>query len=157
MRQVKFNMFLHPNEPPQRIFWYIVRQIEMEPSKIGHKTYLVKLCPIFHGSASSCLTIYQKILWEGSLGCKKLMNFTCLTMKLHNHHYVVVIVKINIFVSKGWCQSWFQGQGWSPFTSLGSSSWSCKMFEDPFEFQINTQMEWKRCRTWVPRINSISK
>ena len=36
VRQVKFNMFLHPNEPPRRIFWFIVRKLEAEPSKIGH-------------------------------------------------------------------------------------------------------------------------
>ena len=37
VRQVKFNLFLHPNEPPQRIFWYIVRQLEAKPSKIWHR------------------------------------------------------------------------------------------------------------------------
>ena len=81
-------------------------------------------CPTFDGSASSCLTRYekiifrkiklilrlkdllwklkmsnfwqvclnlshkiQKILWRGSLGCKKLLKFTCLTMKFHNCHH----------------------------------------------------------------------
>ena len=28
-----------------------------------------------------------KILWEGSLGCKKLLKFTCLIMKFHNCHH----------------------------------------------------------------------
>ena len=36
MRQVNFISFLYPNEPLQRIFWYLVRQLEAEPSKIGH-------------------------------------------------------------------------------------------------------------------------
>ena len=36
MRQVNFNSFLHPNEPLQKIFWYLARQLEAEPSKIGH-------------------------------------------------------------------------------------------------------------------------
>ena len=34
--QVKFNRFLHPNEHPQRIFWYPLRRFEAELSKIGH-------------------------------------------------------------------------------------------------------------------------
>ena len=36
VRQVNFNSFLHPNEPPQRIFWYLVRKLKAEQSKIGH-------------------------------------------------------------------------------------------------------------------------
>ena len=36
VRQVKFNLFLHPNEPPQRILWCIVRQLEVEQLKIEH-------------------------------------------------------------------------------------------------------------------------
>ena len=36
IRQMKFNRFLHPNEPLQRIFLYLVRLLEAEPSKIGH-------------------------------------------------------------------------------------------------------------------------
>ena len=36
VRQVNLNRFLHPNEPPQRIFWYLVRKLEAELSKIGH-------------------------------------------------------------------------------------------------------------------------
>ena len=34
--QVKFNRFLHPNELPQKIFWYLVRQLDWGLSKIGH-------------------------------------------------------------------------------------------------------------------------
>ena len=36
VRHMKFNIFLHPNEHPQRIFWYIIRLFDWEPSKIGH-------------------------------------------------------------------------------------------------------------------------
>ena len=50
-------------------------------------TLLVKMCPIFDGSASNHFTRYQKILWVCSLECKKLLNFICLTMKFHNRHY----------------------------------------------------------------------
>ena len=44
-------------------------------------------CQNFDKSASNFLTGHQKILWGGSLGYKKLMNFTCLTMKFHNCHH----------------------------------------------------------------------
>ena len=33
---MKFNAFLHPNEHPQRICLYLVRQFEAELAKIGH-------------------------------------------------------------------------------------------------------------------------
>ena len=46
-----------------------------------------KKCQDFDKSASNCLTRYQKILWGGSLRCKKLLKFTCLTMKFHNRHH----------------------------------------------------------------------
>ena len=36
VRQVNFNRFLHPNRPPQMIFWYLVRQLEADLSKIWH-------------------------------------------------------------------------------------------------------------------------
>ena len=39
-------------------------------SFIFKRTCLVKLCPIFDGSSSNCLTIYQKILWRGHGGAK---------------------------------------------------------------------------------------
>ena len=42
---------------------------------------------IFDKSASRCLTRYKKILWGGSFGCKKILKFTCLTMKFHNLHH----------------------------------------------------------------------
>ena len=32
----EFQYFLHPNEPPQRIFLYLERQLEADLSKIGH-------------------------------------------------------------------------------------------------------------------------
>ena len=35
-RQVKFNALLHPNEHPERICSYLVRQFEAELAKIGH-------------------------------------------------------------------------------------------------------------------------
>jgi len=34
VRQVNFNSFLHPNKPHQRIFLYLVQQLEVEPSKV---------------------------------------------------------------------------------------------------------------------------
>ena len=42
----------------------------------------------FDKSASNCLIRYQKI--GGSLGCKNLSKFTCLTMKFHNCHNATV-------------------------------------------------------------------
>ena len=54
---------------------------------IFKQTYLVKLCPIFDSSASSFLTRYQKILLGGSLRCKKVLKFTCLTVKFHNCYH----------------------------------------------------------------------
>ena len=53
-------------------------------------TLLVKMCPIFDGSASNHFTRYQKILWVCSLECKKLLNFICLTMKFLNRHHASV-------------------------------------------------------------------
>ena len=38
--QMKFNRFLHPNELPQRIFWYLVRQLDWGQSKIGYFQFL---------------------------------------------------------------------------------------------------------------------
>ena len=35
-RQVKFSAFLHPNEHPENICLYLVRQFEAEQAKIGH-------------------------------------------------------------------------------------------------------------------------
>ena len=35
MWQIKFNKFLHSNELPQRIFWYLVRQLDWKQSKNG--------------------------------------------------------------------------------------------------------------------------
>ena len=36
VRHVKFNAFLHPNEHPERICSYLVRQFEAKLAKIGH-------------------------------------------------------------------------------------------------------------------------
>ena len=47
-------------------------------------------CPIFDGSASNCLTRYQKLLWGCSLGCKNLLNFGWDNIKFHNHHQASV-------------------------------------------------------------------
>ena len=33
--QIKFNAFLHPNELPRRIFWYLVRQLDWGQSEMG--------------------------------------------------------------------------------------------------------------------------
>ena len=38
--QMKFNRFLHPNELPQRIFLYLVRQLDWGQSKIGYFQFL---------------------------------------------------------------------------------------------------------------------
>ena len=54
-------------------------------STILLKLYLVKVCPIFTGSASNCLTSYKQILSGCTLGCKNALTFTCLPMKFHNH------------------------------------------------------------------------
>ena len=35
-REAKFNAFLHPNEHPERICVYLVRQFDAELVKIGH-------------------------------------------------------------------------------------------------------------------------
>ena len=59
-----------------------------------------KLCQIFYSFASSFLTRYQKILWGGSLGCKKLLKFTCLTMKFHNRHHTTVHFRANLLVTE---------------------------------------------------------
>ena len=54
------------------------------------KPNLVKFCPIFDGSASSCLIKYQKIVWEVHWGAKtnwillaSLWNSTTITMLAH--------------------------------------------------------------------------
>ena len=36
VRQVKLNRFLHPNDLPQRIFWYLIRQLDWMESKVGY-------------------------------------------------------------------------------------------------------------------------
>ena len=60
---------------------------------IFKKSYSEKFCPIFDGSASSFLTMYQNIFWGGSFGCKKLLNFTCFTMKFNNCHHLLVMIE----------------------------------------------------------------
>ena len=63
-----------------RLNWFLYWKIYFENWK----------CQISDKSASNCLTRYQKILWDGSLGCKKLLKFTCLTMRFHNRHHTSV-------------------------------------------------------------------
>ena len=75
------------------------------------KTYLVKLCPIFDGSASNCLTKYQKILWRASLGCRNVLNFTWLTVKFGNHHHTSEQYTKGLSISK-------VGKKWRYFQSL---------------------------------------
>ena len=36
VRQANFNRFLHPNENPKRIFWYLVRPFDWKLSKNGY-------------------------------------------------------------------------------------------------------------------------
>ena len=57
---------------------------------IFKRIYLVKLCPIIDGSTTSCLTMYQKILWSSLWGCINVFNLICLTMKFHNRHHATV-------------------------------------------------------------------
>ena len=52
---------------------------------------------IFDKSASSCLKRYKRILWGGSLGCKKLLKFTCLILKFHKRHYTTIESTFRIF------------------------------------------------------------
>ena len=33
---MEFNIVLHPNEPPQKIFWYLVKEIRSKLPKVGH-------------------------------------------------------------------------------------------------------------------------
>ena len=47
-------------------------------------------CPIFDGSASSCLTRCQQILSVCSFGCKNELNSTCHPMNFHNRHHTNV-------------------------------------------------------------------
>ena len=50
-------------------------------------------CQIIDNSASSFLIGYHKILWGGSLGCKKILKFACLTRKFHNHCHTNVDIR----------------------------------------------------------------
>ena len=38
--QLKFNRFLHLNEPPKRIFWYLIRPFDWRLSKLGQFQFL---------------------------------------------------------------------------------------------------------------------
>ena len=38
--QMIFNRFLHPNDLPQRIFWYLIRQLDWRESKMGYFQFL---------------------------------------------------------------------------------------------------------------------
>ena len=49
------------------------------------KLFLPKMCPILDSSDLSCLTRYQKILWEGLFRCQNLwISPNSLTMTFHN-------------------------------------------------------------------------
>ena len=40
---VNLNSFLHPNEPPQRIFWYLVRKLEADLSHLTFSVFKVNI------------------------------------------------------------------------------------------------------------------
>ena len=61
----------------KRFSWVLMLKMDFEYQKM----------PIFEYVASNHFTRYQKILWEWLLGCKKLLNFICLTMKFCNRHH----------------------------------------------------------------------
>ena len=46
------------------------------------------MCPIFDGSALSCLTRYQEILSGCSLVCKNQWESACHTTDFHNRHHI---------------------------------------------------------------------
>ena len=73
--------------------------------------------------------------------CRHLRNRPCtwpliLYRRWHLDNPAPLVLLVN--VAYEWPSSW------KKCTSLGSSSWPCKMFEDSSEFQISSQMEWKR-------------
>ena len=41
--QMKFNIFLHSNEPPKMIFWYLVRHFDRRLSKIGYLQFSISI------------------------------------------------------------------------------------------------------------------
>ena len=51
------------------------------------KLYWVKMCLIFAGLSSSCLTRYKQMLLGCSFGTKNLLNFTCSARKCHDRSY----------------------------------------------------------------------
>ena len=58
--QVKFNTLLYPNDPPQRIFIYIVKELEAELSKAAAKGFMKK------NTASRVISKLSKKLKENS-------------------------------------------------------------------------------------------
>ena len=59
-RQVKFNRFLVPNEHPERICLYLVREFDYEPSKIGH----FQISKSIFGANCDLIFLKQKFLFE---------------------------------------------------------------------------------------------
>ena len=56
MRQVKFNAFLHPNDP-ERIYLYLARQFEAELIKIGQfftKSSFIRMVKKINAFNESC-------------------------------------------------------------------------------------------------------
>ena len=72
-----FSPNLIPKSLSRRLSWFLEWKIYSEDWKYQ----------IFDKSALSCLTRCEKFLWRGSLGCKKVLKFTCLTMKFHGCHH----------------------------------------------------------------------
>ena len=57
---MKFNAFLHPNEHPERICSYRVRQFEAELAKIGH----FQISKSIFGAKCDLIFLKQKFLFE---------------------------------------------------------------------------------------------
>ena len=120
-------------------------------------TLLVKMCPIFDGSASNHFTRYQKILWVCSLECKKLLNFICLPMKFHNRVYlnIEVVKKRNYHGQWSRCPSLYSGRSntahWSGFSQRPDFWWAhlcTQMRPIPNEFLCKMLLK-KRCLWWI--------
>ena len=57
--------------------WFLAKKINFENWK----------CPFLNAPNQVLFTMYEKILWGSSFGCKNLLNFICQTMKFHNCHH----------------------------------------------------------------------
>ena len=56
----KFNSFLHPNTHSERIYFYLVRQFDDNPSKIGH----FQISKSILGAKCELIFLKQKLLFE---------------------------------------------------------------------------------------------